>query len=144
MTRVLLAALTGKGIKRRRASKDWIKLMINLRLISFLIKMDAKKILKPCQLLFLCVLCVFAVNIYFKIKKPGAISSGFIRLNAKKLLSLEINLPFQAVVGACAQIISIQIITILNLANFRYDKDALCKGDIGLDIPGSNCLFLCP
>jgi len=87
MTSVLLAALTGRGIKRRSASKDWIKIIIKLRLVSFLIKMDAKKNLMPCQILFLCVLCVFAVNIYCNIKKPGAISPGFIRLNAKKLLS---------------------------------------------------------
>jgi len=57
--------MTGMGIKRMRANKDGTKIWVKLCLVSFLIRMDAKKNLKPCQILFLCVLCVFAVKIYF-------------------------------------------------------------------------------
>ena len=51
MTSVLLAALTGKGIKRRRASKDWVKILVKLCMVSLSMKTDAKKNLKPCQIL---------------------------------------------------------------------------------------------
>jgi len=72
MTSVLLAALACRGVKRRRARKDWIKILVKLRLVSMLIETDAKKNLKPCQTLFLCVFGNISINLDIANASPFA------------------------------------------------------------------------